>query len=79
MARQPAFGWAAQYAVSAKGPASLSLSQFPFVPLAVLLELAAWVLLAVALVGRPRRSGRRHASALPVVTDTATATETVPL
>ena len=53
--RQPAFGWAAQYAV-ARGEASLALSQFPYVPLAVLLELAAWVVLAAALVGRPRRA-----------------------
>ena len=37
--RQPAFGWAAQYA-GRQGPATLSLSQFPYVPLAVLLELA---------------------------------------
>ena len=36
VARRPAFGWAAQYAVGAKGQATLSLSQFPFVPLAVL-------------------------------------------
>ncbi len=38
------------------GAASLTLSQFPFVPLAVALELAAWVVLAAALVGRPRRA-----------------------
>ena len=60
MARQPAFGWAAQYAVSAKGGATLSLSQFPLVPLVVLLELAAWVLLALALIGRRRARGARH-------------------
>ncbi len=52
---RPAFGWAAQYAVT-KGRASLALSQFPLVPLAVLLELALWVVLVVALVGR-RRTG----------------------
>jgi GT2 family glycosyltransferase len=56
VARQPAFGWAAQYAVGAKGQASLSLSAFPYIPLAVLLELLAWVLLAGALIGRPRRT-----------------------
>ncbi len=56
--RRPAFGWAAQYPVT-PGPASLTLSQFPFVPLVVLLELAAWVVLAVALLGRPRRA-RAH-------------------
>ncbi len=59
--QQPAFGWAAQYAV-VKGTASLALSQFPYVPLAVLLELAAWAFLAVALVGRPRRATRAEAS-----------------
>ena len=55
VARQPAFGWAAQYAVQAKGRATLSLSRFPIVPLAVLLELAVWVLLALVVIGRPRR------------------------
>jgi GT2 family glycosyltransferase len=58
--QQPAFGWAAQYAV-ARGGASLALSQFPYVPLAVLLELAAWVVLAAALVGRPRQATRADA------------------
>jgi GT2 family glycosyltransferase len=53
--RRPAFGWAAQYPVS-KGRASLSLSQFPYVPLIVLLEVAVWVVLAAAL-WRRRRAG----------------------
>ncbi len=68
VARQPAFGWAAQYAASAKGGATLSLSQFPFVPLVVLLELAAWVLLALALIGRRRGplAPSTVTSALPV-------------
>jgi len=59
VAQRPAFGWAAQYA-TAKGRASLSLSQFPYVPLAVLLELAVWVVLAAALVGRRRRATARQ-------------------
>jgi hypothetical protein len=62
--QQPAFGWAAQY-VTTKGPASLSLSQFPYVPLLVLVEVAAWVVLLVALVGRRRprpRPGHRSAA-----------------
>ena len=59
VAGKPAFSWAAQYAVP-KGQASLALSQFPLVPLAVFLELALWVALAVALVGRPRRSPGGH-------------------
>jgi GT2 family glycosyltransferase len=54
-ARQPAFGWAAQYSV-VSGRASLSYSNFPYVPLVVLLEVAAWVVLAAALVGPRRRS-----------------------
>ena len=79
VARQPAFGWAAQYAVSAKGGATLSLSQFPLVPLLVLLELAAWMLLALALVRRRRgpRAPAAVTSALPVVTEGATLIETV--
>ncbi len=79
VARQPAFGWAAQYALSAKGQGSLSLSQFPLVPLVVLLELAAWVLLALALIGRPRGTRAPSVLALPVVLETATLTETVTL
>ena len=77
----PAFGWAAQYAVGAKGRATLSLSQFPFVPLVVLLELAAWVLLALALIGRRAGAVRRSAvaSSLPVVTPSETLSETVAL
>ena len=62
--RRPAFGWAAQYAVM-PGQASLSLSQFPYVPLVVLLELAAWVVLAVALLGRPRQARARRAAGAP--------------
>jgi hypothetical protein len=62
--QQPAFGWAAQY-VTTKGPATLSLSQFPYLPLLVLVEVAAWVVLLVALVGRRRprpRPGHRSAA-----------------
>jgi GT2 family glycosyltransferase len=55
--RHPAFGWAAQYG-AVKGRASLALARFPYGPIGVLLELAAWVLLAAAIVGRPRRTGR---------------------
>ena len=53
--RRPAFGWAAQYAV-ASGRASLAFSGFPYVPVVVALELAAWLVLAGALVGRRRRA-----------------------
>ena len=47
----PAFAWAAQYATT-RGSASLTLSQFPLVPLAVFVELAVWIALALALLGR---------------------------
>ena len=57
MPRHPAFGWAAQYG-AVKGRASLALAGFPYGPIGVLLELAAWVLLAAAIVGRPRRTSR---------------------
>ena len=45
----------------------------------VLLELAAWVLLALALIGRPRGTRAPSVLALPVVLETATLTETVTL
>jgi hypothetical protein len=61
--RQPAFGWAAQFS-TAKGDAELSLSQFPYVPLAVLAEVVVWVVLLAALVGRRRRPRPAHRSAL---------------
>jgi GT2 family glycosyltransferase len=60
--QQPAFGWAAQFA-TAKGGAALSLSQFPFVPLAVTAEVVVWVVLVAALVGRRRRPRPAHRSA----------------
>jgi GT2 family glycosyltransferase len=78
LVRQPAFGWAAQYRADGKGRAVLSLSQFPFVPLAVLLELVVWVLLALALIGRPRR-GREPALSptVPLLAETVMISETV--
>ena len=79
VARQPAFGWAAQYAVTAKGHAALSLSQFPLVPLVVLLELAAWVVLALAVIGRPRREREPLAVAAPLPAEPVRSTETVTL
>ena len=42
------------------------LAQFPFVPLAVLLELVAWVLVAGALIGRPWRVPSTAATATTV-------------
>ncbi len=81
-ARQPAFGWAAQYAVSAKGEATLSLSQFPFVPFVVL---AGAGRLGAAGTGADRPAARgavtpppsRRRS--PSVTESATLIETVTL
>ena len=52
--QRSAFGWAAQYPVT-RGRAALSLSQFPYVGVGVVLEVVAWVLLALALLWRPRR------------------------
>jgi GT2 family glycosyltransferase len=57
---KPAFGWAAQYATGA-GTATLSFTNFPYVPGAVLLEVVLWAALALALLGRPRRAPRRPA------------------
>jgi hypothetical protein len=62
VAQRPAFGWAAQY-TTAKGGAELSLSQFPYVPLAVAGEVAVWVVLLAALVGRRRRPRPAHRGA----------------
>ncbi len=59
--RRAAFGWAAQYAVQ-RGDASLSLSQFPLVPIAVTLEVAAWAILAAAILGRSRRTKAKRAA-----------------
>jgi hypothetical protein len=60
--QRPAFGWAAQF-TSPKGGGELSLSQFPFVPLAVTAEVVVWVVLVSALVGRRRRPRPAHRSA----------------
>jgi hypothetical protein len=60
--QQPAFGWAAQFATT-EGRSELSLSQFPYVPLAVAAEVVLWVLLLNAFVGRRRRPRRAHRSA----------------
>jgi hypothetical protein len=57
---RPAFGWAAQYSTRA-GHASLSFSSFPYVPLAVSLELLVWVLLAGAVLGLSHRRARTAA------------------
>jgi GT2 family glycosyltransferase len=55
-----AFGWAGQFAVASAATASLALHRFPFVPLAVLVELLGWVVLAAALLGWPRLRRRRR-------------------
>jgi GT2 family glycosyltransferase len=57
--RRPAFGWAAQYDTTA-GTGRLRFDALPYVPAAVLVELAAWLVLAVALIGLPRRRSRRR-------------------
>ena len=55
--RRPAFGWASQYA-TVSGSATLSFTNFPYVPAAVLLEVLLWAALALALLGRPFRARR---------------------
>ena len=57
--RRPAYGWAAQYPVAA-GTATLTLSRFPYVPLAVALDVAVWIVLLAALAGRRHRSARER-------------------
>ena len=59
--RRPAFGWAAQFPAASAGTATLALRRAPYVPLAVLLELLAWLALAAAVLGWPRALGRRWA------------------
>jgi hypothetical protein len=66
VARRPAFGWASQYAVPA-GRVSLTFSRFPYVPLAVLVEVLAWVALLVALFGRRRHAAARDPERSPLV------------
>jgi GT2 family glycosyltransferase len=58
VARQPAFGWAGQYPAAAAGRATFALRQFPYVSVAVLVEILGWVVLASALLGWPRRRPR---------------------
>jgi hypothetical protein len=56
VARQPAFGWASQFPGATAGPATLAFQRFPFVPCLVVIELAGWLVLALALAGWRRRS-----------------------
>jgi hypothetical protein len=62
VARRSAYGWAGEYPGVSAGRATFSLKQFPYVPLAVLVEVVGWVVLAAALLGWsiPRRRSRRE-------------------
>jgi GT2 family glycosyltransferase len=51
VARRSAYGWAGEYPGASAGVATFSLKQFPYVPLAVLVEVLGWVVLAAALLG----------------------------
>jgi len=59
---QAVFGWAAQYRGVSAGSATLKLRRFPYVPLAVLVEVLAWVALALALLGWPRATRRQRSA-----------------
>jgi GT2 family glycosyltransferase len=50
-ARRDAFVWASSYPNAPKGRATLTFTGPPYVPVAVLVELLAWVMLAAALLG----------------------------
>jgi hypothetical protein len=60
LTRRPAYGWAGQYPGTSAGVATFSLARFPFIPLAVLVEVLGWAVLAAALLGwwLPRRRAR---------------------
>ncbi len=51
VARQAAFGWAAEYPNTPAGPATLSFTRLPYIPFLVFLELMAWCLLAALILG----------------------------
>jgi hypothetical protein len=54
VASTPAFGWASQYTNVPSGRATLDLDLPPFVPLGAAAELALWLVVAGALLGRRR-------------------------
>jgi hypothetical protein len=56
---QSVFGWARQYPDVPAGSATLSLRRFPFGPLAVLVEVLVWLVVALALLGWPGSRWRR--------------------
>jgi hypothetical protein len=60
VARRSAYGWAGEYPGVSAGVATFSLKRFPYVPLAVLVEVLGWAVLAAALLGWsiPRRRAR---------------------
>ncbi len=59
VAERPAFGWAAQFATPA-GSATLTVQQFPYIPLAVILEMVGWLVLTLVLLGWQRWPLRRR-------------------
>jgi hypothetical protein len=50
VARRPAFGWAAQFPATPAGRATLQVDHVPFIPIGVVLDLVAWLVLAAALL-----------------------------
>jgi GT2 family glycosyltransferase len=65
VARLPAFAWASQFRGVTPGPATLAFQGIPYVPVVVLIELAAWLALALALLGWRRRRPATHAAPAP--------------
>jgi hypothetical protein len=62
VARQPAFGWAAQFDGTTAGPATLKVDVWPYIPVGVVLEVVGWLVLTLALLGWrrwPRFGARR--------------------
>jgi hypothetical protein len=51
VARQPAFGWAAQFSGTPAGRATLSVDRWPFIPAGVIVMVIGWFVLTLKLLG----------------------------
>jgi hypothetical protein len=59
VASRPAFGWAAQFPATPAGRATLSVDHFPFIPIALVVEMVGWLILTIVLLGWRRWPRRR--------------------